>query len=156
MAMSGSPGKDDLDRTVRIHLYQHLVETGQAPSAAETARMFSQPVSAIEDSYRRLAANRAIVLAPASVNIWMAHPFSAVPTAYRVQTARGGYWANCAWDALNIMALLGRDGEAAAHCPDCGALVTLAVRDGILAAPTDAVVHFAVPPRRFWENIGFT
>jgi hypothetical protein len=29
------------------------------------------------------------------------------------------------------------------------------VETGALS-PTEGVIHFAVPPRRFWDNIGFT
>jgi len=111
--------------------------------------------SAVEDAYRRLAAGRAIVLAPGTSNIWMAHPFSAIPTPYHVRTPRGSYWANCAWDALNIPALLGVDAQTKAGCPDCDAELALVIRSGSLQAP-EGVIHFAVPPRHFWDNIGFT
>ena len=40
-------------------------------------------------------------------------------------------------------------------CPDCGESIELRVEGGELQ-PVDAVVHFAVPARRWWENIGFT
>jgi len=40
-------------------------------------------------------------------------------------------------------------------CGDCGVPLTLGVRDGSLAEG-EGVVHFAVPARRWWENIGFT
>jgi alkylmercury lyase-like protein len=85
----------------------------------------------------------------------MAQPFSAIPTPYRVQTSGGSYWANCAWDALNIAALLKVDARVEAHCPDCNAELSMVVQSGALASP-EGIIHFVVPPRRFWENIGFT
>ncbi len=104
------------DPTVRLHIYRHLVETGEAPTAATTARALGLQQPVVEDSYRRLAAGRAIVLAPGTTNIWMAHPFSAVPTSYRVRAGDRSYWANCAWDVLNITALLAIDAQCTARC----------------------------------------
>src|SRR5438270_4107541 len=89
----------DQDRTLRLEIYRHFAQTGQAPTVTDLASKVNQPPAVVEDSMRRLAAGRAIVLAPGTLNIWMAHPFSAVPTAYRVQAAERTYWANCAWDA---------------------------------------------------------
>ncbi len=146
---------DELDRRVRLHIYRHFADTGEAPTAAATAHALAEPQSVIEDSYRRLAAGRAIVLAPATVNIWMAHPFSAVPTPYPVKTRARSYWANCAWDALGIPAVLGVDSETVTRCADCSATLRLRVKGGEVVSP-EGVIHFAVPPRHFWDNIGFT
>ena len=145
----------DLDREVRYRIYRHLVETGRAPTVADLAAHLDLPEPTIEASLRRLADAHFIVLAPGSLNIWMAHPFSAVPTPYPVDTPSRRYWANCAWDALAIPALLQVDADTATSCPDCGEPLTLRTHGGELQS-TDTVVHFAVPPRRFWENVGFT
>ena len=75
----------------------------------------------------------------------MAHPFSAVPTPFRVDTAELAYWGNCAWDALAIPALLSLDATVSARSAESGELVNV-----------DGVVHFVVPPRRFWDNVGYT
>ena len=85
----------------------------------------------------------------------MAHPFSAVPTPFPVRTARRTYWANCAWDALGVAALIDEDAVSETQCPDCGEALVLRVTDGRVS-PGDGVVHFHVPPKRFWENVGFT
>lgn len=145
----------DFDWAVRLQIYRHFAETGRAPTAAEVAARLGQPPPTVEASYQRLAAARAIVLAPSTLNIWMAHPFSAVPTPYPVKTAHRSYWANCAWDALNLPALLGVDSHTVTRCPDCEATLTVRIEGGALV-PTEGMIHFAVPPRGFWENIGFT
>jgi hypothetical protein len=93
--------------------------------------------------YRRLEQARVIVLAPGTLNVWMANPLSAVPTSFRVETQLGSFWGNCVWDALGIPAMLGADGRVATSCPDCGEPIALEIRDGELA-PVDAVIHFAV------------
>jgi hypothetical protein len=51
--------------------------------------------------------------------------------------------------------LLGLDSETPALCADCGEVLMLRVR-GDAVEPRDAVIHFAVPPREFWDDIGFT
>jgi hypothetical protein len=145
----------DLDRDVRHAVYRHFVDTGGAPAKQELAAALGVPGAAVEASLRRLEAAHMLVLAPGTAEIWMAHPFSAVPTLYPVHAGGRRCWANCAWDALAIPALLGVDADTKTRCPDCGERLALRTRGGEME-PTDAVVHFAVPPRRFWENIGFT
>lgn len=147
--------KSDLDRDIRFHVYRHFVETGRAPTVPAIASDLDAPQDAVERSLRRLADGHVLALAPGSLNVWMAHPFSAVPTPYPVETSERRYWANCAWDALAIPTLLEVDARTVTACSDCAEPLTLRARGGELEA-TDAVVHFAVPPRRFWENVGFT
>lgn len=155
MTVQERDDRSELDRRVRHRIYRCFVETGRAPTVDDLAIELCRPGTAIEDSLQRLAADHLIVLAPGSNRVWMAHPFSAVPTPYPVRTARRRYWANCAWDALAIPALLGEDTETTTHCADCAEPLTLRVRAGRVE-PSDAVVHFAVAPARFWENVGFT
>jgi Alkylmercury lyase len=85
----------------------------------------------------------------------MAHPLSAVPTAFRVETRRGSYYGNCVWDALGIPAMLGVDARIETACPDCDEEIVFVVRNGELE-PVEAVAHFAVPAARWWDDIGHT
>jgi ribonuclease HI len=142
------------ERAVRLFVYRHFVDTARAPDVADIAREIHIEPDRAASALRRLAELRALVLAPASIAIWMAHPFSAVPTAYPVETRDRTYWANCAWDAAGILALLGVDGESRTRCADCGDEIAFTVRNGRIVG--DGVVHFAVPPRRFWENVAYT
>lgn len=144
-----------MDWRVRHEIYQHFAATGRAPSAGVLAERVGASVPDVEAALERLAAAHAIVLAPGSTNIWMAHPFSAVPTAYPVRTADRTYRANCAWDALGIAVVLNTDTVTPTTCADCGEPLHLEVRNGTVEAD-DLVVHFLVPPRSFWENVGFT
>lgn len=146
----------ELDNRVRLHLYERFLAAGQPPGAAETASALGIPTEDAEESYRRLEQNRVIVLAPGTTNIWMANPLSAVPTRFRVVTEDGrSWWGNCVWDGLGVLAMVGANGIVDTSCPDCGESIELRVADGELQ-PVDAVVHFAVPAGRWWENIGFT
>jgi hypothetical protein len=142
------------ERAVRLFVYRHFVDTARAPDLAAIAREIRIEPNRAALALRRLAELHAIVLAPASIAIWMAHPFSAEPTAYPVETSERTYWANCAWDAAGILSLLGVDGQSRTRCADCGDEIAITVRNGRTVG--DGVVHFAVPPRRFWENVAYT
>ena len=141
------------ERDVRLFIYRHFLETAHAPSASTIAASVNATGAIVSSALRRLADLHAIVLAPASIDIWMAHPFSAVPTPYPVTIAGRTYWANCAWDAAGVLSLAG-DGESHTRCGDCGQEVGFAVERGRVSG--DGIVHFVVPARRFWENIAFT
>ena len=61
------------------------------------------------------------------------------------------WFANCAWDALAILALLG-DGKAIATGA-AGELVWT-VEDGKVSPR--GIVHLLVPAKNFWDDVGFT
>jgi hypothetical protein len=145
----------ELDRTVRWLVYRHFIDTGLPPSTPMLVRETGTSQLAVEKSLGRLAAEHALVLAPGSFSIWMAHPFSALPTGYPVQVGQIQYWANCAWDALGIPAMLGTDSTTVTLCPDCGESCILRA-EGDTIEPGESVVHFLVPAKHFWEDIGFT
>jgi hypothetical protein len=148
----------DLDRSVRLCVYEHFARSGSSPSVDELAEANACSIQDVEASLTRLEADHhALALAPTTKNIWMAHPFSAVPTAFCVDTEDVTYWGNCAWDALAIPPLLSLDASVSARSAETGERMELTFRSGEpVSAGADGVVHFLVPPRRFWENIGYT
>jgi Alkylmercury lyase len=140
---------------VRHRVYRACLETGAAPTAHDLARDLNTSVVAIEEALTALEAGHALVLAPATRStVWMAHPFSNVITDYRVVASDHTWWANCAWDTFGIASLLSRDADIHSRCACCGDPITLTVRDGVVHG--QALVHFVVPPRRFWDNVGYT
>lgn len=146
---------DELDFRVRASTYRLFVELGRAPLVDEVAADTNLATDRIEASWRRLHDQHALVLNPATTELRMANPFSAVPTAYRVQ-ARGRWWyANCAWDAFGICAALRSDGRIETSCPDCGEPLSVNVHDG---QPDDAdlLFHCLVPAAHWWDDIVFT
>jgi len=146
----------EFDWHLRHAVYQHFARTGRAPTVQGLAEDSGATTAIVEAALHRLAdEHHALALAPGTSNIWMAWPFSAVPTAYPVPTAERTYWANCAWDALSIPGLLGLDAHTSYTCPDCLGEINLSVKDGLLTS-TESVVHFAVPPRHFYDNVAFT
>ena len=143
-----------VERNVRLFIYEHLLKTGTAPDLTTIASAVKRTPASATASLKRLAELHALVLAPATTTIWMAHPFSAVPTDYPVVIGDRTYWANCVWDAAGVLSLVGGDGTCRTRCPDCGEDIGITVRDGRIYG--DGVVHFTVPPRHFWENIAYT
>jgi hypothetical protein len=146
---------DALDRDVRLFVYRHFVEAGAPPTAEQTAEALGSSLEEVEASFRRLEAGRVLVFAPGTLDIWMANPFSAFPTPFWVETPRGAWWGTCIWDALGIPAMLDADATISTSCADCSEALELRVENGSLE-PVDGVAHFAVPARRWWENIGYT
>jgi Alkylmercury lyase len=144
-----------IDQEVRLHVYERFLADGSPPTYTETAVALGCPIEEAEASYRRLGDQHVLVFSPGTLDVWMANPLSAYPTPYWVETPRGSYWGNCIWDAFGIVAMLGGTGTISTTCQDCGEAMELRVEDGKLA-PGEGVAHFAVPARRWWENIGFT
>ncbi|HEX9368445.1 MAG TPA: organomercurial lyase [Vicinamibacterales bacterium] len=142
-------------RDVRLYIYAQMVGTSAAPSAAETARALSCSPEAAEHAYQALADAHMLVLRPDSTTIWMAMPFSNMQTAYTVIAAGRAYYANCAWDAFGVPALLGADARIFTTCADCGGALERKVARGTITE-TRGLVHFALPARRWWDNVGFT
>jgi hypothetical protein len=144
------------DTDVRLWIYQHFAATGLAPSPVEIAAHFGfSPDQAGQVLHRLQKDGDALVLIPGSPYIWMAEPFSGVPTSFVVRSGAHRWWGNCIWDGLAILALLGVDGEVSTACPNSGRPLRVSVAKGALAdAP--GIVHFAVPARDWWRDIGFT
>ncbi len=145
----------DQDQRVRMFVFRETAETARVPAVSEIAEALDLSVEDVQATLSRLAVGRVLVLAPGTTNIWMANPFSAVPTVFRVAARGPTYFGNCIWDALGIPAILGADATVETTCGDCGDSMTLEVRSGTLGR-ADGVVHFGVPAARWWDNIGYT
>jgi hypothetical protein len=146
---------EELDRQVRLSVYRYLVRTGQAPSIRETSEDVGVDSTAIRGSLERLDASHVLVLHPTTRDLWMAMPFSAIPTGFRVTSGQRAWWATCAWDALGISAMLQIPAEITTSCGDCGDPPTVQTTGSALSDLV-GVVHFAVPAAEWWNDIGFT
>jgi hypothetical protein len=140
---------------VRAFVYGHFAATAQPPTADETAAHFQLTVSQAVDAYRELHQRHALFLEPGTASIRMANPFSAVPTRFRVHAQGRSYWANCAWDALGIPAALHHDADIEAACAESNSPVELAVRDARVIDHGERI-HFAIPFRRWYDDLVFT
>ena len=143
------------DLETRNLTYRLFVDLGRAPTASEVAVAAGGSADDVRGAWERLHAEHALVLNDARTEVRMANPFSAVPTAYRVQAAGRWWYANCAWDAFGICAALHVDGRIDTSGPDCGEPLEVAVRD---RRPDNGslLFHCLVPAAAWWEDIGFT
>lgn len=135
---------DALDLGVRRLIYARFGRTGTAPTRAELAADLDKPIAWIDERLAHLASERAVVLYDDSGEIAKALPFSAEPTNFAVDAGGQRYHGNCAWDVFGLAALLGPSAEIHLACGDCGEPVEL---------EPPAIVHFATPAWRWWNDI---
>jgi hypothetical protein len=155
--MVALPGDvDSFDRRVRLAVYRRVVADGLPPAPEDLAAELGVATTEVGASLGRLADAHVLVLMPGTSSIWMAAPFSAVPTPFEVAVDDRRYFANCIWDALGIPACLHADARIDTSCPDCSEPMRLEVHDGALREPAEGVIHFAIPAARWWEDIGAT
>src|ERR1700733_10276600 len=91
--------------SLRNMTYRRFVELGRAPAVDEVATSTGLSAERVRAGWRRLHDEHALVLHQGD-ELRMANPFSAVPTAYRVNAGGRWWYANCAWDAIGIGAAL--------------------------------------------------
>jgi hypothetical protein len=141
---------DETDLELRRRTYAFIVEHGRAPGAAELGA-----AAEVVAGWRRLHEAHALVLNGATDELRMLNPFSAVPTAYRVQASGRWWYGNCAWDALGICAALHADGRVETSCPDCGEPLVVEVRSERVDDES-LLFHCLVPAAHWWDDISFT
>ena len=141
------------DWRIRLYVYEKLVAGGSAPDADAVAVRFGIPASEARFALQRLHDAHALVLGMGRSDIVMAHPISAVPTDYRVFIDGRELYANCAWDSLGVSAMLGADARVEARHPLSGEVIEYAVEGGELDGECNCVVHFALPFRRWYDDI---
>jgi hypothetical protein len=147
---------EDLLLRVRLEVLRQALETTHVPTAGEVASELGVPEADAVDAYRQLGEGHVYVVEPGDpTRLRMANPFSGRPTRFTVSARGRSYFANCVWDSLGIVSLLGGDGVVETVCPDCGDKLTLKVADRKLVE-SDGVVHFSVPARHWWDDIVFS
>jgi hypothetical protein len=146
---------DGRDLELRKCTYRLFADGGRAPTADEVATAAGATRDDVVAGWRRLHDQHALVLDPATAELRMANPFSAVPTPYRVHADGRWWYANCAWDAFGVCAALHVDGRIATSCPDCGEPIAVDVR---AERPSDdrLLFHCLVPAAHWWDDIAFT
>ncbi len=99
------------DWTLRAELYQRFIIDAGPPSRQLLGDSLRMDDAEVQERLSTLADHHLITLKGDSGFVWMVHPFSAVPTAFPVETLLGLFWANCAWDVLGIPSLLGDNAD---------------------------------------------
>lgn len=145
----------DFETQVKLAVYRHFARAGGRPSAEEIAAAVGSDADSVVAAFAKLRAERVLALEADGATIRMAPPFSGVPTEHVVTVAGASYFANCAWDALGVVAALGRPGLVDSRCGHSGEPLRLEVgRDG--PGPSGWLFHSLVPAARWWEDIVFT
>ena len=145
----------EFDTAVRLAIYREFLRTAAVPTVEALAAGMQSSTAEIRAALERLAAGKAIVLQPESREILMANPLCAVPTPFRVQAQDHSFFGSCVWDGMGIMAMLRSDSILDTSCACCGEAMTIGMRGGEIG-PASGVIHFAIPAKRWWENIVFT
>lgn len=138
--------------TLHYAIIRNFVDTGAPPTVGALAAVFDTNADAVANALRRLADDHGVVLFPGTADIRVAHPFSAVPTGFRVRQGARSWWGNCAWCSLGIAGLI--DGQAAITTT-LGATdreITIHVTDGAVT-DSDLLVHFPVPMTKVWNDV---
>jgi hypothetical protein len=154
MDEAASNQHDELDWSVRLFVYQFLVEHERPPTIDETSAALGITAEQAREAYERLHHRHALFLEPGTLDVRMAHPFSAHPTPFSVYTGTHAYYANCAWDMLGIPVALHADPRIEAVYTDTGALAQFGVTDGLVHG--NGVVSFALPFRQWYDDLIFT
>lgn len=141
------------ERQVRAAIYASFRDDSTPPTTASLASALSASPAAVSTALHNLADEHCIVLIPGTEAIWMAHPFSGVETDFVVAAGERRWFANCMWDGLAILALFG-DGTLDTHSPVTGDALRFEVSQGVVSGP--GIIHFLVPARHFWDDIGYT
>lgn len=132
------------DRQVRAQVYDLLLAGVTVVDAVVVANSRDWDAGEVDAALRRIEVEHRLLLVDGTSRVRMAHPFSGVETPYRVEIGDRGWFANCAWDALALLALLG-DGRAIVDD------LVWQVDDGEVAP--NGVIHLAVPARSFWDDV---
>ena len=142
-------------QALRTRVYDVLVERGLPPSCAELGTHFGTTEAAIRSALGSLKIGKTVLMRPDGREIWMAGPFAAEATAFRVIGKRAAWWANCAWDAFGVAVIVGEATHVATHCPDCDEPLELHA-DPAQAPKEDLVMHFLVQASHWYDDLGFT
>ena len=145
----------DFDWAVRSQIYRTFAQRGSAPAVGELAAAVGSTEFKIRSAFESLFDGHEIAPLQSGNGVWMAHPFSGVPTEYTVATPTMTCYANCAWDALGVPAILGTDGWTHTRCAGSYEPMEFGIRRGRLEGD-DGIIHLVTPPRDAWVDIGFT
>lgn len=89
------------ERLVRTHVIRALRDTSAAPSSEDIASALGSTTDAVRAALHALADEHRLVLVPGTDSVWMAHPFSAVPTDFVVAAGGRSWWANARSEAVS-------------------------------------------------------
>ena len=143
---------------LRRFVYDHLLSRGLPPSSEQIGEHFGVSTDDARHAIGSLKIGKTVLPHPTTGEIWMAGPFAARPSTYRVVGKRLAWWANCAWDMLGVMVIANEPVCVETECTDCREPLTIDATpgQGVAQSMRNLVVHFLVPARHWYDDIGFT
>jgi hypothetical protein len=132
-----------------------FLKNQRPPTISEVASRFRCDETEARNGLRELAEYHGVVLHANSDEIWVAHPFSAAPTACVVRSGSCAWWGNCAWCSLGLAHLAGGTAAIETRVGAIDDYATIRIENGKLI-DTDFVVHFPIPMRKAWDNVIYT
>ncbi|MGZ5921191.1 MAG: organomercurial lyase [Rhizomicrobium sp.] len=145
---------DKDDEAVRGALTRAIARLGRAPGLAALANDLSRPAADVARSLQSLADAHALLLHLGTTRPWVVHPFALSPGSCWVETASGGYWANCLYCACGIAAAMRCDAHIHTRYGGEAQAVTFHVVKDVLIDTGD-IFHLSTPAARWWDNVIF-
>jgi hypothetical protein len=142
--------------TLRRFIYNTLIDDAKVSSSGDIAEHFGVDRSDALRALRERKIGKTILPDPRTGELWMMGPFAAGETQYSVRAGTRRWFANCAWDMLGVAHLVGAPVDIETQCTDCGAPIALHLEPDAESVGTDLLVHFLLPARRWYNDIGFT
>ncbi|OQE34795.1 hypothetical protein PENCOP_c015G05373 [Penicillium coprophilum] len=159
---------DDTTRNVRYELFQFYLRECRPPTVDELAKASSLPCVEIPPVLQQLEDSHHIVLykhqSCAPTPVAMAHPFSHLPTPFVVSQGERSWWANCAWCAFGLAAMLSPlKTTVSVRSGSIGKEMQFNIENDKITCVSpqgevdtnDCCVHFSVPPTTWWRDVRF-
>src|SRR3989475_3946852 len=151
--MPGSAA-DSLARDARKFVFDHFVEQAVPPVLEQIMERYHLDRVEAFAILKGLEDARHLKLVPGTQRILMAFPFSAVATPVRVTRPVIGrrYYANFAWDAVAVHAMLHQIIRIDGRCHHCAEPISIELAGGkSRSTPPAPVVYLALPASQ-WSN----
>ena len=140
------------DQDLRGLLARMIAERGHAPRIEELAEAAGLEEEEVRASLQRLHDGYALLLHPHRCEPWVVHPFALSPGSCWVETPERGYWANCLYCGLGMVAALRCDARITTRLGGEGETRVFRVEGGTLL-DTDGVFHLSTPVKEWWANV---
>lgn len=145
---------NDLATQLRQAIWDTAIQQCVIPTKEQLAEMTHTRSADVTQALGELHDAHVVVLQPDSGEVLMANPFSAVPTPFEVRSGDRTWFANCIWDGMGIAAQVDAPVEIVTSCGCCGDRLRLRIPNDWLDSDP-RVVHFALPAKRWWDDIVF-
>lgn len=145
----------EFELSVRGELTRAIAELGYAPGNGALAARLNATAPAIDAALRRLHDAHALLLHPHRCAPWVVHPFALSPGSCWVEAGERGWWANCLYCGMGILAAIGGDGSIHTRMGGEREPLTVNVRGGDIDRK-DLLFHLATPVRYWWDNVMYS